>query len=310
MDTTPILEKLKVKHVLIGTIALFAIAGLCAVEFTSSRTPAASQPVAATPAPASVSAPVVAAAAPQVSASAAAAAIAQVMIPGSPPPAGLTPGAMTYALQEPDQNAWTTLGTAKLDARMASFTTVTPNSLATYAPSEGLIRQTWMFYYQQPADGQDTFILHLQGQGDVDASVAIDDAQDPQISASLRNSVLQDGPPVNAAHQINLATGWHKLVVSFTHRENRYVHKNSAGELAVLLPGKGAPDAVIPATIDPVLAAQQAEQAQRDAAKAASATAVAASASQTPAVSAASTVASPVTQVAAAAPKGASSSGK
>ncbi len=277
-------KTLTVKHALIGVAVLFGLVGLAAIEIKSSHpTPAAAppeQPASATTtsAPASSPAPGGAASATPAAASGAGAGPANVVIPGQSVVPGLVPQSMSYLLQtqDPQTHTWTNIGDTKLDARMASFTTTVPNTLAEFAPSDGLVRDTWTFYYQQPVDGEDTFNLQLHGRSDLDASVAIDDSQDAQLTVQLRGgNMYMDAPPASGSHKIDLGAGWHKITVAFDHQVNRQVHVSATGALSVLTPGISTPQALIPSTIDPTLAAQQA------AAKAAPTTTVPAAAPQT-----------------------------
>ncbi|MFK4448476.1 hypothetical protein ABH944_008556 [Caballeronia udeis] len=177
------------------------------------------------------------------------AALGDVILPGQPEPAGLTPRAMQFSLESQAQNAWSSVGSIVEQASVASFTTQAPPALAATAPTDGMLRNTWTFWFKLDKDQKTTFVYHVAGNAPVSATVAIDDSQDPLLSAKL--NVLMVGnraDPVTIAGSLGLGAGWHKAVVAMQHEVfGNFPNATATAILYMHGPGEGVPVAVVPA---------------------------------------------------------------
>jgi hypothetical protein len=199
---------------------------------------------------------------PQASTPAPSSAFATLFLPGQPQPAGLTPQTMGFALASQSQSDWVSLGAIVEPASVASFTTKAPDALASAAPTDGILRNTWTFWTHIDKDGKTTLVLHLAGDAPTLATVAIDDSQDPQVTARLDVPMLgMKVPPVTVANGTGLRAGWHKFTVTMTHQVAGNFHGFTTGTLGMVRDGDNGQVAIIPASVDAAAAGREAAAA-------------------------------------------------
>ena len=255
-------------HFLIPAIVLVLVLGLAGVRLIwfSHRAPvaplvasqAAPAPAASVPAAKLAAVPTSAPATPAVSAATSSgtaqanALMVEPPMPGVPAPEGLVEGKALYTLESSPAQAgdvkptWSEVGHKLVDARAASFQTLSVKDLDSLLPSSGQVRESWSFWVRVGEAGDWVAAVKAGGYYHSSVTVQIDGLDIPALNAQPWNNV------VNVVSPIRLGSGWHQVTIRFsqTIRQDPATMHGTA-ELFWRGPADAAPTAIIPGAVDP-----------------------------------------------------------
>ena len=174
-------------------------------------------------------------------------------IPGVPAPDGLVEGKVLYTLESSPAQAgdvkptWTEVGHKLVDARAASFQTVSVKDLDSLLPSAGQVSESWSFWVRVGEAGDWVAAVKAGGFYHSSLSVEVDGLDVPALKVKPWNNVS------NVVAQLRLGVGWHQVTIRFVQQIREVpAEMHGTAELFWRGPSDAAPVSIVPSAVDPV----------------------------------------------------------
>jgi hypothetical protein len=174
--------------------------------------------------------------------------LASALVPAQPKPNSLAERTAAYTLQSRSQlnGPWADVGQEVVPATIADFSSRPLDKWNDMAPSDGAVRNTWTFWIQIPEDGQQTFIVHLDGRAEADGNLFIDDQVEPSVKVHLAGTYWGNAEAVTSEAAVGLAKGWHKLAFQLGRYVQRNDHRTAQAKLYLKASNQSAPEQITP----------------------------------------------------------------